>query len=75
LVELVAVFLVFASPIVPTLAAHAAPRYQRLADGYVFGFTGYVLGRLASATYDFPIAAAISCIDQATTHMCDIIIK
>jgi hypothetical protein len=40
---------------VPALAAHAAPRHLRLAAGYVFGFTGYVLGRLASATYDFPI--------------------
>ena len=62
MVQLVAVFLVFASPIVPTLAAHAAPRYQRLADGYVFGFTGYVLGRSAAATDDFPIGVAIVCL-------------
>ena len=45
-----------------TLAAHAAPRHLRLAAGYVFGFTGYVLGRLASATYDFPIGVAIVCL-------------
>jgi hypothetical protein len=62
LVQLVAVFLVFVSPIVPTLAEHAAPRHLRLAAGCVFGFTGYVLGRFASATYDFPIGVAIVCL-------------
>ena len=62
MVQLVGVFLVFTSLIVPTLAAHAAPRHLRLAAGYVSGFTGYVLRRLASATYDFPIAAAIVCV-------------
>src|SRR6266851_9526550 len=52
-VQLVGVFLVFASLIVPALAAQAAPRDLRLATGYVVGFTGYVLGLLASANYDF----------------------
>ena len=44
------------------LAAHAAPRHLRLAPGYVFGFTSYVLGRFASATDDFPIGVAIVCL-------------
>ena len=61
-VQLVGVFLVFASLIVPALAAHAAPRHRRLVAGYVVGFTGYVLGLLASATYDFPTGAAIVCL-------------
>jgi zinc/manganese transport system permease protein len=61
-VQLVGVFLVFASLIVPALAAHAAPRHLRLAAGYVVGLTGYVLGLLASANYDFPTGAAIVCL-------------
>jgi zinc/manganese transport system permease protein len=61
-VQLVGVFLVFASLIVPALAAHAAPRHLRLAAGYVIGLTGYVLGLLASANYDFPTGAAIVCL-------------
>jgi zinc/manganese transport system permease protein len=61
-VQLVGVFLVFASLIVPALAAHAAPRRLRLSVGYSVGFTGYVLGLLASANYDFPTGAAIVCL-------------
>jgi zinc/manganese transport system permease protein len=61
-VQLVGVFLVFASLIVPALAAHAAPRRLRLPAGYAVGFTGYVLGLLVSALYDFPTGAAIVCL-------------
>ena len=61
-VQLVGVFLVFASLIVPALAAHAAPRHLRLLAGYIVGFIGYVLGLLASANYDFPTGAAIVCL-------------
>jgi hypothetical protein len=60
LVQLVAVFLVFASPIVPTLAAHAAPRHLRLVAGYVFGFTGYVLGRRPMTFRSGPPSSAYS---------------
>jgi ABC-type Mn2+/Zn2+ transport system permease subunit len=59
-VQLVGVFLVFTSLIVPYLAAHAAPRHLRLAAGYVVGLTGYVLGLLAAANFDFPTGAASS---------------
>lgn len=61
-VQLVGVFLVFASLIVPALAAHAAPRRLRLSAGYAIGFTGYVLGLLASALLDVPTGAAIVCV-------------
>src|SRR5215831_1960807 len=61
-VQLVGVFLVFASLIIPALAAHAAPRRLRLAAGYTVGFVGYVLGLLASANYDFPTGAAVVCL-------------
>ena len=43
------------------MAAHAAPRRLRLSAGYAVGFTGYVLGLLASANYDLPTGAAIVC--------------
>jgi zinc/manganese transport system permease protein len=61
-VQLVGVFLVFTSLIVPALAAHAAPRRFRLFTGYAIGLLGYVFGLLASALYDFPTGAAIVCL-------------
>jgi zinc/manganese transport system permease protein len=61
-VQLVGVFLVFTSLIVPALAAHAAPSRFRLFTGYAIGLTGYVLGLIASALYDFPTGAAIVCL-------------
>jgi len=60
-VQLVGVFLVFASLIIPALAASGtAPRY-RLVFGYVVGLAGYVLGLMASGTWDVPTGAAIVC--------------
>ena len=59
-VQLVGVFLVFASLIVPALAASAVGR-QRLAVGYAVGIGGYVLGLLASALWDVPTGAAVVC--------------
>jgi zinc/manganese transport system permease protein len=61
-VQLVGVFLVFASLIVPALVARAAPQRFRLPAAYAVGFAGYVLGLLASALYDFPTGAAIVCL-------------
>jgi zinc/manganese transport system permease protein len=61
-VQLVGVFLVFASLIVPALAAQAAPPRLRLPVAYSIGLSGYVLGLLASALYDFPTGAAIVCL-------------
>src|SRR5262249_19764828 len=61
-VQLVGVFLVFASLIVPALAAQAAPHRLRLPVGYAVGLAGYVLGLLASALYALPTGAAIVCL-------------
>ena len=58
-VQLVGVFLVFASLIVPALAAGAAR--HRLASGYVIGLAGYILGLVASALWDVPTGATIVC--------------
>jgi zinc/manganese transport system permease protein len=58
-VQLVGVFLVFASLIVPALAASAARR--SLTCAYGVGLAGYVLGLLASALWDVPTGAAVVC--------------
>ncbi|MCB1618832.1 MAG: metal ABC transporter permease [Pseudomonadales bacterium] len=53
-VQVVGVYLVFASLIVPALAAGG--RFKR---GYGIGAAGYALGLLASALFDLPAGAAI----------------
>jgi zinc/manganese transport system permease protein len=60
-VQLVGVFLVFASLIVPALAARAAAAHRPLVHGYVVGLIGYVLGLIASAALDLPTGAAVVC--------------
>jgi zinc/manganese transport system permease protein len=53
-VQIVGVYLVFASLIVPALAARGRP-----ALGYLVGFSGYAVGLLASALFDLPSGATI----------------
>jgi zinc/manganese transport system permease protein len=53
-VQVVGVYLVFASLIVPALAARG-----RLAVGYLLGTVGYATGLLASGLLDLPAGAAI----------------
>lgn len=53
-VQVVGVYLVFASLIVPALAASGRPR-----RAYAVGVAGYALGLLASALFDLPAGAAI----------------
>jgi zinc/manganese transport system permease protein len=52
-VQVVGVYLVFASLIVPALAA------GRLGRAYAVGVTGYGLGLLASGLFDLPAGAAV----------------
>ncbi|MBU2477494.1 MAG: metal ABC transporter permease [Gammaproteobacteria bacterium] len=58
-VQLVGVYLVFASLIVPALAIRHYPSAQRLWLGYGLGVGGYALGLIASALYDLPSGAVI----------------
>lgn len=53
-VQVVGVYLVFASLIVPALAARG-----RASLGYVVGVAGYAAGLIASALFDLPAGAAI----------------
>ena len=67
-VQVVGVFLVFASLIAPAVATRgmdgaggAAPR-RRLLASLVLGAAGYALGLLVSARYDLPSGSAIVCV-------------
>jgi zinc/manganese transport system permease protein len=58
-VQLVGVYLVFASLIVPALAARRFAGKLRLWVGYGVGVAGYVLGLVASSLWDLPTGAAV----------------
>jgi zinc/manganese transport system permease protein len=58
-VQLVGVYLVFASLIVPALACRLYPSRTRLAVGYVVGATGYILGLGLSVLFDLPSGAVV----------------
>ncbi len=60
-VQLVGVYLVFSSLIVPALATRALEGRRRLAWGYALGATGYALGLALSALADLPSGAVIVC--------------
>jgi zinc/manganese transport system permease protein len=58
-VQLVGIYLVFTSLIVPALAARRFAERYRLAIGYSVGLIGYVLGLIASSLFDLPTGAVI----------------
>lgn len=57
-VQLVGVYLVFASLIIPALATHRLRRW-RMPAAFAIGITGYAAGLLLSAKLDLPTGAAI----------------
>lgn len=58
-VQLVGVYLVFSSLIIPALATRASATRRRLALGYALGAAGYALGLALSALFDLPSGAVI----------------
>lgn len=58
-VELVGVYLVFSSLILPALAVNKYLGKGRWAMAYLVGFVGYAVGLMLSATFDLPSGAAI----------------
>jgi zinc/manganese transport system permease protein len=58
-VQLVGVYLVFASLIIPALAARLVRASARLASAYAVGVAGYVVGLLVSALFDLPAGPVI----------------
>ncbi|MDO8925676.1 MAG: metal ABC transporter permease [Sideroxyarcus sp.] len=59
-VQLVGIYLVFASLIVPALATYRQPK-RRYLFAFAVGITGYALGLLTSVWLDLPAGAAIVC--------------
>lgn len=57
-VQLVGVYLVFASLMVPALATRSL-RKHALAAGYAIGLVGYLVGLVLSAVFDLPTGAVI----------------
>ncbi|MBF0097787.1 MAG: metal ABC transporter permease [Magnetococcales bacterium] len=60
-VQLVGIYLVFASLIVPALAVHDLQGYQQLLAGYAVGILAYLLGLFLSALWDLPTGPVIVC--------------
>lgn len=60
-VQIVGVLLVFASLIVPALAARTAPPGMRPVIAFNIGVVGYVAGIVASALFNTPTGATIVC--------------
>ncbi len=58
-VQLVGIYLVFASLIVPALAVRGMQRTRGLLVAYMIGVLGYALGLAASALFDLPSGAVI----------------
>jgi len=58
-VQIVGIYLVFASLIIPALATQHLQRGRRLGMGYVIGAVSYFTGILLSAVLDFPTGAII----------------
>jgi len=58
-VQLVGVYLVFSSLIMPALAVQKWPPSQRLKGGYLIGALAYIAGLALSAIFDLPSGAVI----------------
>lgn len=58
-VQLVGVYLVFASLILPALATRRSTARVRLLWGYITGIGGYVIGSVVSLLFDLPTGASI----------------
>ena len=58
-VQIVGIYLVFASLIIPALATHSMPRKKRLLVGYAIGATAYLGGIILSAIIDLPTGAIV----------------
>ncbi len=58
-VQLVGIYLVFSSLIIPALAVRNLPASRRLVIGYLLGAVAYGVGLMLSAAYDLPSGAVI----------------
>jgi zinc/manganese transport system permease protein len=58
-VQLVGVYLVFSSLIIPAIATHRYPARRQLVAGYVLAMLSYVIGLIISAVSDLPSSPVI----------------
>jgi zinc/manganese transport system permease protein len=58
-VQLVGVYLVFSSLIMPAIAVRNWPQSRKLVGGYLIGSIAYLLGLVLSALFDLPSGAVI----------------
>ena len=58
-VQLVGVFLVFSTLIIPSIASSKLGGLKKYYKAYIVGLSGYLLGLIASANYDLPSGASI----------------
>lgn len=58
-VQLVGIYLVFSSLIIPALAVRNWPESRKLVGGYLIGAVAYLLGLALSAIFDLPSGAVI----------------
>jgi zinc/manganese transport system permease protein len=58
-VQLVGIYLVFASLIIPALAVRTLSIHRKLAVGYLMAAAAYLIGLMLSALYDLPTGAVI----------------
>ena len=58
-VQIVGIYLVFASLIIPALATRSMNRGKRLLVGYVIGSLSYLVGIVLSAIFDLPTGAIV----------------
>lgn len=58
-VQLVGVYLVFASLVIPALATFGLPERKAYITGFGLGLSGYLLGLLASSMFDLPAGSTV----------------
>lgn len=58
-VQLVGVYLVFASLIIPAIPTRGGPEGHRLFEAYLLGLSGYAIGIVLSALFDLPTGAVV----------------
>ena len=74
-VQIVGILLVFASLIVPALAARAVRPQWRLLVAFNIGAIGYLIGIAASAIFNTPTGASIVCALVPAAILCGIILQ
>jgi zinc/manganese transport system permease protein len=74
-VQIVGILLVFASLIVPALAARAVKPRWRLLVAFNIGAIGYLIGIAASAVFNTPTGASIVCALVPAAILCGLVLR